>query len=302
MTKKDVYYFRHDANANADLKMKGLRRKFGWQGYGWFWYLIELLRNEPGYKLDYNENTFAALADDFKCEPSDVQQFIDHCIQTTKLLEAHNGHFFSNRLVRDMLYVQEIREKAALAGMQSGRKRRGKKQQTLNERSTDVPSPTETPKTEAPKRKNDRTLNERSTDAELLKEIKEEDTKVDDNTLYDNSTTKTVNLSKKEKYIRASAIPVFNKLPKELIKELEEENADKIGVLTQAYKEYFKFLGVAAAARSAIAGIAREFNYSWVAILGAFYCCSVELVDPCRLPLKDIISYTYKKLEKWQTI
>ena len=51
LMKKEAYYFSHDANAKDDPKILQLRMHLGWEGYGLFWGLIELLRNQPDYRM-----------------------------------------------------------------------------------------------------------------------------------------------------------------------------------------------------------------------------------------------------------
>jgi hypothetical protein len=36
-------WFKHDADANADAKLKKVRIKYGMQGYGLYWYCLELI-------------------------------------------------------------------------------------------------------------------------------------------------------------------------------------------------------------------------------------------------------------------
>lgn len=40
---KDAYYFSHDANARNDEKILMLRADYGWEAYGIFWVLIEMM-------------------------------------------------------------------------------------------------------------------------------------------------------------------------------------------------------------------------------------------------------------------
>ena len=50
-SKKDAYYFSHDANAQDDPKCMVLIDQLGMEGYGIFWALVEKLRAEKQYKL-----------------------------------------------------------------------------------------------------------------------------------------------------------------------------------------------------------------------------------------------------------
>ena len=36
-------WFKHDSDANQDAKLKKLRLKYGAQGYGIYWYCLELI-------------------------------------------------------------------------------------------------------------------------------------------------------------------------------------------------------------------------------------------------------------------
>ena len=46
---KDAYYFPHDSNATRDPKVMILMGEMGLEGYGIYWVLIELLRDQPGF-------------------------------------------------------------------------------------------------------------------------------------------------------------------------------------------------------------------------------------------------------------
>lgn len=51
MATKDAYYFSHDANARNDIKIIRLRRSLGLEGYGIYFCLIEMLREQNDYRL-----------------------------------------------------------------------------------------------------------------------------------------------------------------------------------------------------------------------------------------------------------
>ena len=36
-------WFKHDSNANMDAKLRHVRLKYGMEGYGLYWYLVELI-------------------------------------------------------------------------------------------------------------------------------------------------------------------------------------------------------------------------------------------------------------------
>jgi len=141
MMPKDAYYFKHDSNASSDLKLKAVRKHYGWQGLGWFWFLIELMRNEEIYGLGYDQLTFDGLADDLGCPPDTVKEYIDYCVNVN-LFEKNETHFYSYRLSRDMETLDAMREQRREAGIRSAEKRLGVNtkrtsvKQPLNARST----------------------------------------------------------------------------------------------------------------------------------------------------------------------
>ena len=50
--KDDLPYFSHDNDARNHPKMKALRARFGWTGYGQFWALNEMIAGAPQARLD----------------------------------------------------------------------------------------------------------------------------------------------------------------------------------------------------------------------------------------------------------
>jgi hypothetical protein len=47
--RKEAYYFSHDSNAKDDPKSSLLIEELGLEGYGIYWVLIEILRDQPNY-------------------------------------------------------------------------------------------------------------------------------------------------------------------------------------------------------------------------------------------------------------
>lgn len=92
---KDAFYFSHDANAHDDPKMKRLIFDLKAEGYGIYWFVIELLRNEPELKL--NKRDFDAIAYQMRSNSDTVAKVINDY----ELFEiAENGDFRSNSLCR----------------------------------------------------------------------------------------------------------------------------------------------------------------------------------------------------------
>jgi DnaD/phage-associated family protein len=159
---KDVLYVKHDSNAYSDPKIKVMRKTYGWEGYGWYWHLIELMRSEEDYQLEYSNLIFSSLSEDFNCTQERIKEFVDHCINTSNLFEKNDTHFYSARLNRDMNHLEKIRQQNINAGKQSGIMRSAYAQPPLSTRSTSV----NTPQNEQPHEQKEHLLNERSTDGE----------------------------------------------------------------------------------------------------------------------------------------
>ena len=115
---KDAYYFSHDSNARNDPKILIMRSVYGAEGYGWYWMIVEMMREQADYALDmrsqYARNAFALL---LQCTPDAAQKFIDDCINEFGLFDSDGGRFWSNSLCRRMDMRSEKSEKARQAAL-----------------------------------------------------------------------------------------------------------------------------------------------------------------------------------------
>lgn len=120
MGNKDTYYFSHDSNALSDPKILNMRCDYGFESYGLYWAIIEMLRNESNYKLPLSKNTFRAI----KMQTGttiDVEQFITDCINEYKgesgngLFNSDGQSFWSESLLRRMKKYETIKEKRTAA-------------------------------------------------------------------------------------------------------------------------------------------------------------------------------------------
>lgn len=132
MASKDVYYFSHDANALSDPKILGMRCDYGLEGYGLYWAILEMLRNESTYKLPLNKNTYRAI----KMQTGttiDVEKYLQDCINEYTDSESENGlfntdnkSFWSASLLRRMEKYETLKEKRSQAGKKAMQNRWGK--------------------------------------------------------------------------------------------------------------------------------------------------------------------------------
>ena len=114
---KDAYYFPHDSNARNDPKIQALMSKYGYQGYGWYWAIIEILREQPEYKYPINKYTFDTFARIFQCDRNTTVEFINDCChefatEKSALLCMDEKNLWSESLIKRMKPIDERREKA----------------------------------------------------------------------------------------------------------------------------------------------------------------------------------------------
>lgn len=130
---KDTYYFSHDSNALSDPKILSMRCDYGLEGYGLYWAIIEMLRNESNYMLSLDKTTYRAIQMQTHTK-IDVEKYIKDCIEEYKESSQGNGlfntngtYFWSESLLSRMSKMEDVREKRSEAGKKSAEKRWGKK-------------------------------------------------------------------------------------------------------------------------------------------------------------------------------
>lgn len=138
---KDVYYFSHDANALSDPKILSMRCDYGFESYGLYWAIIEMLRNESNYKLPLSKNTYRAI----KMQTGtsiDIEEFIRDCINEyvgesgNGLFNSDGKNFWSESLLRRMEKYESIKEKrvAAANARWNKNKNNNAKKQNVNQK------------------------------------------------------------------------------------------------------------------------------------------------------------------------
>jgi uncharacterized phage protein (TIGR02220 family) len=112
MSEKDAYFFKHDSNARNDPRMIRLRRRHAWEGYGLYWALIEMLRDESDYRIASDQ------LDDLQHEwrAPNLPDVVQTCIEIG-LLQHENNRIGSPALDRRMEKLAEKREKGRQAAL-----------------------------------------------------------------------------------------------------------------------------------------------------------------------------------------
>ena len=114
----NAYYFSHDSNAKDDPKCMLLIDQLGLEGYGIFWILIEVLREQPQYS--YPLNLVPILARRYNT----TAEKMNTVIRNYGLFQFDDeNNFFSLSLNKRMDKVKLGIEQRRLAGLASAQKR-----------------------------------------------------------------------------------------------------------------------------------------------------------------------------------
>lgn len=109
MKHKEAYYFSHDSNARNDEKMLELRADYGYEGYGLFWAIIEVMRDSSDFKLSSEKINTLAIAVNYDAKK--LTKFIEDCIKKYFLFAEKDGKYYSNRLLISMKRKETVSKK-----------------------------------------------------------------------------------------------------------------------------------------------------------------------------------------------
>ncbi len=114
--KKEAYYFSHDSNARHDEKILAMRSVYKGEGYGWYWMIIEMMRDATSHRLRCNGKYWHhALAQQMQTQPKKALAFISDCIKEFKLFRSDGNYIWSESLMRRMEHKEMISQKARQA-------------------------------------------------------------------------------------------------------------------------------------------------------------------------------------------
>ncbi len=112
---KDAYYFTHDSNARNDPKISAMRSVYGATGYGWFWMIVEILREQNEYDLIVDGYFYASLAMQLHEDEAKIKGFLDDCVNKFHLFTIKDNRFFSLSLKRRLQALDQKKELARKA-------------------------------------------------------------------------------------------------------------------------------------------------------------------------------------------
>lgn len=110
---KDAYYFSHDANARNDEKILMLRAEHGWQGYGLYWALVEMMFESNETCLHHSR--IRGIAVSYNIDITVLESVISTAL-SEGLFVSDGDKFWSESLRRRKKAFYELRKKRSEAG------------------------------------------------------------------------------------------------------------------------------------------------------------------------------------------
>jgi hypothetical protein len=111
--KKDTYYFSHDSNARKDEKILCLLAEHGYEGYGIYWVLVEMMFENP--ETSISRKLIKGIAYDLRVDITLLQKVITTCYNV-KLFDADKEKIWSNSLRRRKAEWEERKKRRSAAG------------------------------------------------------------------------------------------------------------------------------------------------------------------------------------------
>lgn len=117
---KKVPYFSHDINAVFDEKISYMRDKYGMEGYGVYWAIIEKMREseDSGFTLPLSNMTYISLKQNLQPK-IDIKEFIEDCINEYHLFES-DGECFWSKSLRDRMAIKSNKSETLRANALQG--------------------------------------------------------------------------------------------------------------------------------------------------------------------------------------
>jgi len=109
---KDSYYLKHDTNAAHDPKVESMLLRWGMAGYGRYWRLIEILREQSDSRIPRGKWGLSTLAKVWGCTDQDADEYLESLISTFELVKCDGESVWSERLCRDMAAMNRRRDEA----------------------------------------------------------------------------------------------------------------------------------------------------------------------------------------------
>jgi hypothetical protein len=133
--KEDLPYFSHDNDARNHAKMKALRARFGWTGYGQFWALNEMIAGSAQARLDLSRKVVrAGAACELGMTTDALESFLAFLADADEcgLINYENGVVTTDRTQEDYQKTESGRERKRVMGKHSAEKRQNSAEDCQN--------------------------------------------------------------------------------------------------------------------------------------------------------------------------
>jgi hypothetical protein len=108
---KDAYYFPHFSNARNDSKILKLRRVMGIEGYGMYFLLLEVLRDQTDFKMSLES------LEDLAYEWHTSKEKLASVVANFELFQIDNNNFFSPKFNEYLQPYLEGKKNKKIAGI-----------------------------------------------------------------------------------------------------------------------------------------------------------------------------------------
>ena len=130
MSKKDAYYFSHDSNARHDPKIIRLRAIHGLEGYGFYFCILEIMRESAEYAINHSD--LQTVAYQLNLTEEKAESIFNTCVKTG-LFKIDNDIVFSESFKSRMIEVDKLRNIRAENGKKGGRPKSESKNKSKQE-------------------------------------------------------------------------------------------------------------------------------------------------------------------------
>jgi hypothetical protein len=119
---KKTYYFPHDFEAISDPKIQFIISQYGGVAYGIWWRIVEMLHQTENNKLPHKFYIYFAIGNQLKIDEKTVEDFINSCL-LVELLQSDSVDFWSDRVLKNVGKMADIKNKRSEAGKKSAENR-----------------------------------------------------------------------------------------------------------------------------------------------------------------------------------
>lgn len=103
-------YFPHDENARNDQKLLKLRAKYGLEGYGLFWCILETMATDSTGYIAQDDQAMAGLSLSYGMETEKLKERINFMIDVGIFKSCEHGNLYSDRMQSHIAFRRERSE------------------------------------------------------------------------------------------------------------------------------------------------------------------------------------------------